>query len=108
MGHLRAAYEEAFHVLSSRAREWQSLTRSPIADETAVAAAKAGMDEALARYRARRDELALLLLADGPAAIDRRWLVESIAHQLWENEGRPEGHAETHWRRAEALVLSHR
>ena len=32
--------------------------------------------------------------------------VRDRAHQLWEEEGRPEGQSEEHWRRAAALVQS--
>jgi hypothetical protein len=30
--------------------------------------------------------------------------VRDLAHQLWENEGRPNGHALTHWLEAERMV----
>ena len=30
--------------------------------------------------------------------------ITSLAHQMWEDEGRPEGKAEEHWARAAALV----
>ena len=33
---------------------------------------------------------------------DRNELIRSRAHEIWEEEGRPEGHAEEHWRQAEA------
>ncbi len=35
-------------------------------------------------------------------------LVRARAHLLWEQEGRPEGKAEEHWRRAASLVESER
>ena len=31
-------------------------------------------------------------------------LIRARAHQLWEQEGRPEGRAEDHWREARKLV----
>ncbi len=30
--------------------------------------------------------------------------VRSVAHQMWEDEGRPEGRAEQHWLAAEAII----
>jgi hypothetical protein len=30
--------------------------------------------------------------------------IRAVAHQLWEDEGRPEGRADLHWQRAEELV----
>ncbi len=30
--------------------------------------------------------------------------IANLAHQIWEDEGRPEGKAEEHWERATALV----
>jgi hypothetical protein len=30
--------------------------------------------------------------------------ITALAHQLWEEEGRPEGKADEHWRRAEAQL----
>lgn len=33
-------------------------------------------------------------------------LVRARAHQLWEDEGRPEGRADEHWHKAAALVAS--
>jgi hypothetical protein len=32
--------------------------------------------------------------------------IRDRAHKIWEEEGRPEGRAETHWERARALVAS--
>jgi hypothetical protein len=32
--------------------------------------------------------------------------IRDRAHRIWEDEGRPEGRAETHWERACALVAS--
>jgi hypothetical protein len=32
--------------------------------------------------------------------------IRDRAHKLWEEEGRPEGRAETHWAQARALVTS--
>ena len=31
--------------------------------------------------------------------------VASLAHRFWEEEGKPEGQAEAHWRRAEEQIL---
>lgn len=33
---------------------------------------------------------------------DRNELIRARAHEIWEKEGRPTGHAEEHWRQAEA------
>jgi Protein of unknown function (DUF2934) len=33
-------------------------------------------------------------------------LIRTTAHGLWEDEGRPEGRAETHWMRASAIVAA--
>jgi Protein of unknown function (DUF2934) len=33
-------------------------------------------------------------------------LIRARAHQIWENEGRPEGMHGEHWKRAEAEVLA--
>ena len=30
--------------------------------------------------------------------------IRALAHQLWEDEGRPEGRAEQHWLTAEAII----
>jgi hypothetical protein len=30
--------------------------------------------------------------------------IRALAHKLWEQEGRPEGRADIHWRQAEELV----
>jgi len=32
--------------------------------------------------------------------------IRARAHELWEEEGRPEGRAENHWAQARALVAS--
>jgi len=32
--------------------------------------------------------------------------IRDRAHKIWEEEGRPEGRAETHWEQARALVAS--
>lgn len=37
---------------------------------------------------------------------DHEALVRARAHQLWEDEGRPEGRADEHWHKAAALVAS--
>jgi hypothetical protein len=34
--------------------------------------------------------------------------VERVAKQIWEDEGRPEGKAEEHWRRAQEHLRGHR
>jgi Protein of unknown function (DUF2934) len=31
--------------------------------------------------------------------------IAALAHQFWESEGKPEGKAEEHWRRAEEHIL---
>jgi hypothetical protein len=38
--------------------------------------------------------------------IDREQRIRDIAYFLWLEEGRPEGEAERHWRKAEGLVGS--
>jgi len=35
---------------------------------------------------------------------NREHLIRTRAHQLWEQEGRPEGRAEDHWYQARKLV----
>ncbi len=35
---------------------------------------------------------------------DRDQRIADLAHQIWEQEGRPEGRSEAHWLRAAALV----
>lgn len=32
--------------------------------------------------------------------------IRQVAHELWEAEGRPEGHAEEHWSKAEQIVAA--
>jgi len=36
--------------------------------------------------------------------MDKERRIRDIAYQLWEDEGRPAGKAEEHWRRARELV----
>lgn len=31
--------------------------------------------------------------------------IEARAYEIWETEGRPDGHAERHWREAEAEIV---
>jgi Protein of unknown function (DUF2934) len=38
------------------------------------------------------------------ATPDRDRRIADLAHQIWEQEGRPEGQSEAHWLRAAALV----
>ena len=32
--------------------------------------------------------------------------IRSVAHKIWEDEGRPEGFADDHWARASAIVFA--
>ncbi len=132
---LRETYDQVFHHLAQQVRELQSLMSQPATDERAVEEAKRRVEQAQATYRETRDLLAWSLLfgdvksasaADlealaraavigvGPlgraGGLDHRSQVEQLAHQLWEQTGRPSGKAEEHWYLAERLAerLIHR
>jgi hypothetical protein len=126
---LRETYNQAFHHLAQQVRELQSLMSQPATDERAVEEAKRRVEQAQAMYHESRDLLAWsLLFGDvkgasatdlealartavigvGPlgraGGLDHRSHVEQLAHQLWEQAGRPSGKAEEHWYLAERLT----
>ncbi len=39
-----------------------------------------------------------------PGSSSREERITNLAHQMWEDEGQPEGKADEHWARATALV----
>lgn len=60
-------------------------------------------DELVKGYRRVRDALAKER-GEPPLTPEQRIRVERLAHELWEQRGRPEGSAETDWKEAERRV----
>jgi hypothetical protein len=89
---LRADYDAAFARL-------RSLAHHPAADTQAEEAA-------LTVYRESRERLARYLVSQSPQTPASRSNeeVRSLAYRLWEESGRPMGHPDEYWYRAENLV----
>jgi putative alpha-1,2-mannosidase len=89
---LRADYDRAFAELCSAQASVNRGTGDALRLERACEA-----------YHACRERLAGFL-ASREAVGHGQDDVRRLAHRLWEQAGRPEGQAEQHWYRAEALV----
>jgi hypothetical protein len=100
-------------------RLWIDLTglvAQQVVNSPAAAAAQSSAREAELTYKSTRDAL-----------VEAHWVathgkepksspgsdsnpdpdedqIRQLAHQLWESDGRPSGQAESHWRRAQALL----
>ena len=105
---LRDAYKDAFHQFSLRVSSLQSLHSQPSPDKAAIEEANRWIDESRLIYRESRDNLVQFMLGldvkDAGRSVDWRSRVESLAHQLWEESGRPADKSEEHWYRAEMLL----
>ena len=100
---LRAAYDVAFQDFSRQVLSLQSILGHDAPDSTAMEEARRRVQQAQSVYRDCRDSLARFLLSlDMKAA--PAVCVESLAHQLWESDGRPAGKADEHWYRAERMI----
>ena len=105
---LRSAYEEAFQQFSLQVNLLQSLHGQPTPDKAAIEEASRWIDQARMVYRENRDNLVQFMLGLDVTDMDREvdWhsRVESLAHHLWEESGRPTDKSEEHWYRAEMLL----
>lgn len=105
---LRSAYNSAFRQFSLSVGQLRSLLSLPAPDIAAVEEAKLRVEQARTAYRESRDLLVQFMLSRDVTAADRgvdwKSQVESLAHQIWEESGRPAGKAEEHWYRAESLL----
>ena len=100
---LRAAYDAAFQEFSRQVLSLQSILNGDAPESTAIEEARRRVEQAQSIYRDCRDSLARFLLSlDMKAA--PAVCVESLAHQLWESDGRPAGKADEHWYRAERMI----
>ncbi len=97
---LRTDYDAAFDTLRAAVSRLRRITEKHPADRTAEQAAREQVEQALAVYRERRDQLADYLTGG------RRHEVEALAYRLWEEAGRPIGNPHEHWYRAEAMLAS--
>ncbi len=95
---LRADYDAAFDALRAAVSRLRSITERHPADRTPERAAREQVEQALAVYRERRNQLADYLTGG------RRHEVEVLAYRLWEEAGRPIGNPNEHWYRAEAML----
>jgi hypothetical protein len=123
---LRGAYYEAFHELTLQVQRLQAL---PASDRESIDEARRQVEQAQLAYRNSRNALARFMLVqhsegkvlsenktrtimattlfglqDAEDDQDLRTQVEHLAHQLWEQSGRPNGRAEEHWYQAERWV----
>ena len=98
---LRSAYEDAFQQFSRQVNLLQSLNGQPAPDKAAIEEASRWVDESRLIYRESRDSLVNLMLdldvTDADRSVAWRFRVESLAHQLWEESGRPADKSEEHW-----------
>ena len=128
---LREAYYQAFRELSKTVRQLQSVAAVSDSDNQVIEEARRNMEQARLAYHESRDTLAQFLLSrnvdvfagaghpmqtttadigteqhDAESEPDLRSRIEYLAHQLWEQSGRPSGRAEEHWYLAEKLIHS--
>jgi hypothetical protein len=106
---LRNEYRATWDIFSRRLRELQACV------ETGGRGAEAALlevEKARVAHNAARDRLAEQLLGE-MGAVDKRaktaaeqGRVRMTAHLLWEIAGKPNGSADSDWRRAEVLVKS--
>ena len=126
---LREVYEDAFQQFSREVRVLQSLGRRAASDKEAGQDAKRQVEQARFAYRESREALAQFMLSRDAKPVvtagshaqpemakiaaepqgtekdlDPRSQIERLAHQLWEQAGRPCGRAEEHWYLAERLI----
>ncbi len=104
-GHLRAEYDASFNRLRAAASELRAVSQLRPPDKLAEEAARQCIDQAMCDYRACRERLANFLTPRPPArepAVE----VQTLAHRLWEEAGRPVGSANEHWFRAEEMLRS--
>jgi hypothetical protein len=47
-------------------------------------------------------------MIDWPCPLTEHEEIESLAYRLYEDEGKPEGHAEKHWAKAEEIIHAQR
>jgi hypothetical protein len=117
---LRAEHDLAFRRWKAEVFSWQSLLSQVPQDRQAIEQARQRMEESAAAYRAKRDRLAGYILQRRPAqpasatprsaaaaatsASGQSAQVRALAHQIWEESGRPSGSAEADWFEAERIV----
>jgi hypothetical protein len=113
----------AFRRWKAEVFSWQSVLSQVPQDREAIEQARQRMEESAAAYRAKRDRLAGYILQRGPerpvpvpanprsAAATaagspggQSTQVRALAHQIWEESGRPSGTAEADWLEAERIV----
>jgi hypothetical protein len=104
------AYDAAFHEFSEKVRNLQNLTDDPASPKHAIEAAVLAVEIARIAYGRARDAAAEMLLdapltnSLPPAANGSPVHTAEIAELLWKSAGRPEGTAESDWRRAEEII----
>ncbi len=106
---LRAEYDAAFDRLRTEVSRLRSIAQQVSPNRTADQSVREHVDQALAAYRERRDQLADFLTSHRTAGIDpagpgHRRKVEALAYRLWEQAGHPTGNPDEHWYRAERFL----
>jgi hypothetical protein len=124
---LRADYDAAFARLRREEFWLRSMAQQSSTDKATQDVARRRVDEAMAVYRERRNQLAGFLASFQPAgrsagSADSQalsvWMMEAnrnssaahpaevqaLAYRLWEEAGRPLGNPDEQWYRAERLL----
>jgi hypothetical protein len=121
---LRADCDVAFRNWTAQVRVLQSVSSAEPQDLGALEQTRRWADEAAAIYREKRNLFMELLIRSQqaeqnrdlstdnlqPAAPpkERARKVERLAHQIWEESGRPSGSAEHDWYQAEHIINTRR
>jgi hypothetical protein len=123
---LRADCDVAFRNWTAQVRVLQSVNSGELQDKGATDEARRWAEEAAAVYREKRNLLLELLMrsrsvGDGHASRMGNTVagsglggskslgpVEKLAHQIWEESGRPSGSAEEDWFQAEKILETRR
>lgn len=108
---LYSNYLDSFRVWASETAKLQEPREQAAGSEFRKAEERAKVAELA--YRQSRQRLADLLIASAQpshARLGREFepAVRRIAHEMWEESGRPQGTADSDWHRAEDLVFASR
>jgi hypothetical protein len=109
---LYSGYLDSFRAWASEAARLQEL-RELAAGSSELREAQERAKVAELAYHQSRQQLADFLISSthpSHARLGRELepVVRRIAHEIWEESGRPEGTADSDWHRAEELVLASR